>query len=224
MKIKRNKEIRKTLRFYKTCFNHHEPYRILIDLSFIEAALQGRIKIKDQLPVMLCGKVNLMTTDCVLKEIKAGGSKMRGPDIVAQPFFAFHCGCPEGTTSAECFLRYVGQTNEKLACIASQDRKLQSQMRRVGGVPILFIHNQVPCLEPPSEESKSIANMKEREGRGIQAWEKGSKDDTDEATPIKKKKKNPNPLSVKKKIVKVPEQSAGGKRTRRKKRTRSESE
>lgn len=40
MKITRNKKSHKTLMFFTTHFNYHEPYQVLIDATFCQAALK----------------------------------------------------------------------------------------------------------------------------------------------------------------------------------------
>ena len=226
MKIKRNKEIRKTLRFYKTCFALREPYHVLIDLSFIEAALQGKIMIKDQLPVMLGARVTPMVTDCILREIAKGGSKMSGPDAVAKSFYRVRCGHAKSTVPCECLKLQVGATNEKRMFVATQDRALQNELGKVGGVPILFISGHVPMLEPPSETSKSKAAQKEDRVIRVQDWERkslGIEEIEEKSEKPKKTKKNPNPLSVQKKIMKPVAISSATdtKRTRRKKKVKA---
>ena len=40
MKITRNKKSHKTLMFFATHFNYHEPYQVLVDATFCQAALK----------------------------------------------------------------------------------------------------------------------------------------------------------------------------------------
>lgn len=62
MKIKRQKQAKKTLSFYKYNFNFREPFQILIDGTFCQAALKNKIQIKEQLPKYLMGEIQLCTT------------------------------------------------------------------------------------------------------------------------------------------------------------------
>lgn len=62
MKIKRQKQAKKTISFYKHCFNLREPFQVLIDGTFCQAALKNKIQIKEQLPKYLMGEVQLCTT------------------------------------------------------------------------------------------------------------------------------------------------------------------
>ena len=77
MKVKRYKHAKKVLSFYKTTFKIREPYQIIggyaavvetwrqtvitcvVDGTFCQAALKGKIQIKEQLPKYLGGRVQL---------------------------------------------------------------------------------------------------------------------------------------------------------------------
>lgn len=65
MKIKRQKQAKKTLSFYKYNFNFRQPFQILIDGTFCQAALKNKIQIKEQLPKYLMGEIQLCTTKWV---------------------------------------------------------------------------------------------------------------------------------------------------------------
>lgn len=62
MKIKRQKQAKKTISFYKFNFDFREPFQILIDGTFCQAALKNQIQIKEQMPKYLMGEVQLCTT------------------------------------------------------------------------------------------------------------------------------------------------------------------
>ena len=223
MRITRKKGIRKTLRFYKTCFNLRDPFRVLIDISYIEAALQGQIHVKDQLLKMLDDRVTPMVTDCVLKEIQNGGSRLHGHGIVAKAFYRVKCAHHPALPSSECLMNQVADSNSKGFMIATNDEALQHQARSQGGVPVLTIHGQVPILEGPSEQSKRIAKAHETTKATVPEWEKEIHGIVEPEEPVeakkKKKTKSPNPLSVLKRIVKVAPEPSEKKRTRRKKRS-----
>lgn len=65
MKIKRQKQAKKTISFYKYNFSFREPFQILIDGTFCQAALKNKIQIKEQMPKYLMGEVQLCTTKWV---------------------------------------------------------------------------------------------------------------------------------------------------------------
>ena len=73
MKVKRQKQVRKVLNFYKTNYGHQPPYNILVDGTFCKAALKFQINISEQLPKYLDAEVKLITTKCVMAECEALG-------------------------------------------------------------------------------------------------------------------------------------------------------
>lgn len=62
MKIRRQKQAKKTLSFYQHRFRLREPFQVLVDGTFCQAALKNKIQIKEQLPKYLMGEVQLCTT------------------------------------------------------------------------------------------------------------------------------------------------------------------
>jgi U3 small nucleolar RNA-associated protein 23 len=91
--------------------------------------------------------------------------------------------------------------------IATQDRLLQDQLKKVPGVPIMYLHGKAPTLEPPSQKSRDFAldlrnkvTMTEIQEETIETLKKRSGLQTDVPVQPKKKhkKKGPNPLSCKK--------------------------
>ena len=164
-----------------------------------------------------------MVTDCVLKEIQNGGSRLHGHGIVAKAFYRVKCAHHPSLPSGECLMSQVSDSNSKGFMIATNDEALQHQARSQGGVPVLTIHGQVPILEGPSEQSKRIAKSKETTKATVPEWEKEIHGIEEpevqlETTKKKKKLKSPNPLSVRKKVIKSVPEPTEKKRTRRKKR------
>lgn len=62
MKITRLKHVKKNLGFYRNNFSFREPYQVLLDGTFCQAALKNQIQIKEQLPKYLMGEVQLCST------------------------------------------------------------------------------------------------------------------------------------------------------------------
>ena len=73
MGIKRQKQVRKSLAFYKKNFGYSPPYYVLVDGTFCRAALKQKINIREQLPKYLEAEVNICTTQCILDECEAFG-------------------------------------------------------------------------------------------------------------------------------------------------------
>ncbi|TRZ01701.1 hypothetical protein DNTS_003587 [Danionella cerebrum] len=236
MKIKRQKHAKKTIIFYKYNFYFREPFQILIDGTFCQAALKNKIQIKEQLPKYLMGDVQLCTTSCALKELETLSKDLYGAKLILQRFQTRKCNHMKDPISASaCFLSMVEETNPHHYFIATQDQELTTALRKIPGIPLLYIILNTMVLDKVSEqtlkhveavqlgqivnihEKKSLQSLKEKEGIGK---------DVDERRGRKRKRKsgNPNPLSClkKKKKPKPPQpkksEEAKKKRSRHRKR------
>ncbi|KAF7458826.1 rRNA-processing protein UTP23 [Cryptosporidium felis] len=99
MKIGRKKQIKRIMKYYKINYGFEEPYRLLIDGTFIMAALKNKIHIKEQFPKILGGKTTPIVTDCIFKEIEmlnrldeSGRADFSGAKLVARGYFRHKCG------------------------------------------------------------------------------------------------------------------------------------
>ncbi|XP_045761587.1 rRNA-processing protein UTP23 homolog isoform X1 [Maniola jurtina] len=213
MKITRYKKVQKYLKFYYNNFGFHQPYQVLIDGTFCFSAFKEHIAIREQLTKYLNGNVKLLTTRCIIKETEKIAKKTHGALTILKQFGIHECDHKEPVSGSQCILSMVGKKNDKHYILATQDRDLQEKMRLKPGVPLLYLHNKSPTLEKPSPASyskagqtleanpfmfisqtqnESLKNMKKT--LGVEEKEEVSK------VVIKKKKlKNPNPLSCKKK-------------------------
>ncbi|CAN9493001.1 unnamed protein product [Ophioblennius macclurei] len=210
MKIKRQKQAKKTLSFYKYNFRFREPYQILVDGTFCHVALKNKIQIKEQMPKYLMGEVQLCTTSCCLKELQTLGSQLYGAKIILQKFQVRRCSHLKTPVSAsECLLSLLEDANPHHYFVATQDHTLTGALKAVPGVPLFYIVLNTIVLDKPSPASldhvnavqlgqlvspaqqRSICSLKEE--RGIVGTP---------PTPQRKRKRkqsNPNPLSCLKK-------------------------
>ncbi|KAI1901567.1 hypothetical protein AGOR_G00035740 [Albula goreensis] len=229
MKIKRQKHAKKTISFYKYNFNFREPFQILLDGTFCQAALKNKIQIKEQMPKYLMGEVQLCTTNCVLKELESLGKELYGAKIILQRFQIRNCSHFKNPVPAsQCLLSMLDSSNPHHYFIASQDQELTTSVKKVPGVPLLYIILNTIVLDKPSlrsvahvqavqtgelvtpEQQHSISKLKEEQGIARNLAEKRGKK-------RKRKVKNPNPLSCLKKKktgVPTPKNSDGEKKKR----------
>ncbi|KAG7256409.1 hypothetical protein CRUP_021419, partial [Coryphaenoides rupestris] len=91
MKLKRQKQAKKTLSFYKFNFGFRTPHQVLVDGTFCGAALRHQILLKEQAPKYLMGAVQLCTTSCVLKELESLGKELYGAKVILQRFQVRSC-------------------------------------------------------------------------------------------------------------------------------------
>ncbi|NXV10756.1 UTP23 protein, partial [Cepphus grylle] len=234
MKLKRQKHAKKNMGFYKNNFHVQEPFQVLLDGTFCQAALRNKIQIREQLPGYLGGATQLCTTRCVLKELESLGKALYGAKLIAQRFEVRNCSHHKDPVSGSvCLLSMIEEGNPHHFFIATQDQDLANKVKKKAGVPLLFIIQNTMVLDKPSPKSlafvqklqmnelvpehqkQSIVQLKEKEGLAKQEGEKRRK---------RKRAGGPNPLSClkkkKKKTQEGQEPSAEKKKRRKRKRNR----
>ncbi|NXN26161.1 UTP23 protein, partial [Nycticryphes semicollaris] len=237
MKLKRQKHAKKNMGFYKHNFHFREPFQVLLDGTFCQAALRNKIQIREQLPGYLGGATQLCTTRCVLKELESLGKALYGAKLIAQRFQLRSCSHHKDPVSGSaCLLSMIEEGNSHHFFIATQDQELANKVKKKAGVPLLFIIQNTMVLDKPSPKSlafvqklqmnelvpehqkQSIVQLKEKEGLAKQEGEKRRK---------RKRAGGPNPLSClkkKKKTQEGQEPSAEKKKRRKRKRNRVKAE
>lgn len=188
---------------FKNSFGIFEPYQILVDGTFCQAALQTKINIKEQLPKYLDGSVQLLTTKCVIEEGTALGPQLAGAVLIAKRFQLRKCGHHKGAVpAAECIMNMIGTENKNGFFVASQDRTLRSLLQKIPGVPLLFINHNSILLEKPSRASYQASHQVQISRLQPSAHEKETLDQLNDTTtdvqPRRKRKRpgGPNPLSM----------------------------
>ncbi|XP_074057432.1 rRNA-processing protein UTP23 homolog [Macrotis lagotis] len=229
MKITRQKHAKKYLGFFRNNFGVREPYQLLLDGTFCQAALRGRIQLREQLPRYLMGETQLCTTRCVLKELESLGKELYGAKLIAQRCQVRSCShFKDAISGAECLLSMIEDGNPHHFFVATQDQNLSLQVKKNPGVPLLFIIQNTVVLDKPS--TKTVAFVKATEsGHLVSVHQKQSIKKLKEEqglvkTPEQKKKRKrkgvsgPNPLSCLKKKKKVQDstQSSAPEKKKRK--------
>mmetsp|Transcript_21153 Transcript_21153/g.46639 ORF Transcript_21153/g.46639 Transcript_21153/m.46639 type:complete len:301 (-) Transcript_21153:130-1032(-) len=205
MRVKRNKNHRRILRFYRLAHGVSEPYRVLVDGTFLTHALQHRIHVKEQLAKMLDGRTTPMVTNCVCAELRALGDRASGASIIAKGYYRLKCSHEKPIGASACILEQIGKQNERKLLVATSDRDLVTGLREIPGVPLLRLNGQVPLLEEPSAASRASAAEIEAKKLKAAEWERSKlpelrqKEAQAAARALKVKKrrgpKAPNPLS-----------------------------
>ncbi|XP_071594341.1 rRNA-processing protein UTP23 homolog [Heliangelus exortis] len=237
MGLRRQKHAKKNMGFYKHNFHFREPFQVLLDGTFCQAALRNKIQIREQLPGYLGGATELCTTRCVLKELESLGKALYGAKLIAQRFQVRSCSHHKDPVSGlTCLLSLIEEGNPHHYFIATQDQDLANKVKKKAGVPLLFIIQNTMVLDKPSPKSlafvqklqtndlvpehqkQSIVQLKEKEGLAKQEGGKRRK---------RKRAGGPNPLSClkkKKKTQEGQEPSAEKKKRRKRKRNRIKAE
>ncbi|KAK5854863.1 hypothetical protein PBY51_005018 [Eleginops maclovinus] len=154
MGLKRQKVAKKTISFYKYNFSFREPFQILIDGTFCQLALKNKIQIKEQMPKYLMGEVQLCTTNCALKELETLGKELYGARIILQKFQSRRCAhLKDPVPASECLLSMLGETNPHNYFIATQDHTVTAGVKKIPGVPLLYIILNTIVLDKPCQAS-----------------------------------------------------------------------
>lgn len=153
-----------------------------------------------------------MVTECTLQDLKAKGPDFTSAFILAKKFETCRCKHKEPISSYECIRSLIGEDNPKHYCVATQNPKLKDRMRKIPGVPILYVKQNTLGLEPMTTKSKQVMNQHEQQK--TQPLDKETarlkrsllgQEQVEEKPAFKKRKvKGVNPLAMKKKKKNVP--------------------
>ncbi|CAM6118063.1 unnamed protein product [Calypogeia fissa] len=164
MRVKRQKQVRRHVRFYKTCCGFREPFRVLCDGNFVHAVLAARVgSLQDALPALLGGSAKALVTRCVIAELKKLGEPFSGTVLAARRLDIAKCDHDPLLPAVDCMEAMVGTTNPDHYYVATQDIELRRKLRKVAGGAIIFLQNTGLILEPPSAVQISYARLSEGE-------------------------------------------------------------
>ncbi|KAL3677489.1 hypothetical protein R1sor_027437 [Riccia sorocarpa] len=233
MRVKKQKQVRRHLRFYKTCCGFREPFKVLCDGNFVHAALGARMgALQDSLTRFLGATTKSFVTRCVIQELRKLGDDFSGTVLAARRLNIAKCNHEPTVSAADCLEALLGKNNPEHFLTATQDAELRKKIRKVTGGGIIFIQNTGFIMEPPSSQQIAYArlseqqrlHMAEREQKIIEqraklkaeavnaAEDTPAKSDltTKEGQPVSKERikkrkrpKGPNPLSQMKKKEKT---------------------
>ncbi|XP_014675395.1 PREDICTED: rRNA-processing protein UTP23 homolog [Priapulus caudatus] len=210
MKLKRQKHAKRILSFYKTHFNIQAPFQVLLDGTFSQAALRGKININEQLPKYIGPGVKLATTSCVLQELESIGKAVYGALVILKQFPVLPCGHKDRKqplSANKCLQKMLGKDNPHKYFIATQDRTLTEHAASLPGTPLLFIYMNTVVLDKPSKHCHqvadelargSVAPAEEQKGTILQLKRSAGLEEPQSKLIRRKKIKGPNPLSCKK--------------------------
>ncbi|KAK4689516.1 U3 small nucleolar RNA-associated protein 24, partial [Tremellales sp. Uapishka_1] len=114
------------------------PYRVLVDTNFINFSIQNKVELVQGMMDCLMAKCIPTITDCVLAELEKLGPKYRlALRIAKDPRFE-RLGCDHsGTYADDCLVNRV--TAHKCYIVATCDRDLRRRLRKVPGVPLMYV-------------------------------------------------------------------------------------
>lgn len=206
MKLQRYRRVQRILKFYRINYGFHKPFRILVDGTFCNAALENHINLREQLPVYLGEEMKILTTPCVLDELRLMGPRFSGALKIAEQYIVEKCGHRTAISAANCICEIVRSATEQKFFIGTQDSGLTEKLRKIPGCPVMFIKYKTLLIEKPSDSSQSsVAAAIEHKlhGASVEVNKVKRKLLGDPVKPMEEvrrfKMKGPNPLSCKKK-------------------------
>jgi rRNA-processing protein FCF1 len=213
--------------------------------------VQSLLGYKSQTKITQC-------THNLLKEWQSKNSFYKGAWMIASNLHVVACGCKNANEvkkgKNERRRDREGQEWSTCSLIDDETKSLDSLIRRKfifctvsernkkslrqRSLPVMVLQGQVPIMEEPSRETLTKVKSKESSNRNVQEWEKKAlglqqpppKEALAKTTKKSTGKKQPNPLSVKKKVKKieiskpqVPAENTEKSRKRRRKKKTSDS-
>eukprot|EP00942_MAST-04A_sp_MAST-4A-sp1_P003021 g3021.t1 len=136
-KVKRVEQIPSAL-FFKYNTQLGPPYRIIVDTNFINFAIKNKLDLFQAMMDCLLAKCIPCITDCVIAELEKLGSKYRLALRIAKDERFTRLICThKGTYADDCLCERVRQ--HRCYIVATCDKDLRRRIRKVPGVPIMYI-------------------------------------------------------------------------------------
>jgi U3 small nucleolar RNA-associated protein 24 len=122
------------------------PFHILVDTNFINFSISNKMDIIQNMMDTLYAKCIPYITDCVMGELETLGKKYRlALRIVRDPRFERLACMHKGIYADDCLLQRV--TQHKAYIVATCDKELKSRIRKIPGVPMMYISNHRYTIE-----------------------------------------------------------------------------
>ncbi|XP_012521778.1 rRNA-processing protein FCF1 homolog [Monomorium pharaonis] len=122
------------------------PYHVLIDTNFINFSIKNKLDIIQNMMECLYAKCTPYITDCVMGELEKLGQKYRlALRIIKDPRFERLKCLHKGTYADDCLVNRV--TQHKCYIVATNDRDLKRRIRKIPGVPIMYISQHRYTIE-----------------------------------------------------------------------------
>ena len=122
------------------------PYRILIDTNFLNFSIKNKLDIFKNSMDCLLGKCIPCISDCVIAELEKLGHKSRlALRLSKDPRFERVICSHKGTYADDCIVNKV--TYSRVYIVATCDKDLKRRLRKIPGVPIMYIQNHKYTIE-----------------------------------------------------------------------------
>lgn len=214
MRQKRAKSYKKQMSVYTNTFKFRTPFQVIIDPEILITTNSQSFDILKGLARTIQSESKPMITQCCIELIY----QTKNQELIdfAKSFERRKCNHKEIINPSDCIelIVNINGENKHRYIIASQDLNLRKKLRKIPGIPLIYMNRSVMVMEPLSDASKkyneNIENLKLT--AGLNSKDAGKLDEIkniqekigengDDVKKSKKRKgpKEPNPLSVKKK-------------------------
>lgn len=170
MRAKRSKQYRKLMNQYGLTFNFREPYQILVDAEMVLDTHKLKMDLAPALSRTVHGKIKPMITQCSMRHLYADSTHNQSAITVAKEFERRRCNhhtLPEPLSTIDCWKDVIDPkgngVNKHRYVVASQNSEIRAWLRRIPGVPLIYVYRSVMLLEPMAESTESARNAEERE-------------------------------------------------------------
>merc|ERR1712118_193909 len=141
--------------FFKFNTNLRPPYRILVDTNFINMSIQMKLDIFKTAMECLLAKCIPCITDCVMGELEKMGTKYRlALRLAKDPRFERLTCQHKGTYADDCLCDRVMQ--HKCYIVATNDKDLKRRIRKIPGIPIMYVVRGKYQIERIPEQIGSV--------------------------------------------------------------------
>ncbi|KAI0913199.1 Fcf1-domain-containing protein [Ustulina deusta] len=218
-RAKRSKQYKRLMNQYEINFGFREPYQVLCDSQFLEAAIRSKMDIDHILKATLHGNTKLLITQCSMRWLYARKNESGIGAVIEfakERLERRRCGhhpsdYPEPLEELHCLHSVVdpsktGINKHRYVCAINDDEIRSSLRNGIQVVPLLYIRRSVLIMEPASsttvkarsrdEKAKFTAELKSSGGKRKRQQEdtddgdnNGTKEGADPNNPGKKKTK-----------------------------------
>ncbi|CAL5073105.1 unnamed protein product [Urochloa decumbens] len=164
MRVKKRAKNRKAVKFYSTCFGFREPYKVLIDGTFVHHLLTNRLlPADDALRDLLSASrtPSLFTSKCIVAELRRLGKSHAESFDNAQLLATTKCEHGKVVSAVNCVLSLIGDKNPEHFFVATQDADLREKLREIPGVPVIYGLKNSLFIEQPSVQQRKFAQLDE---------------------------------------------------------------
>jgi U3 small nucleolar RNA-associated protein 24 len=126
--------------FFEYNTNLVPPYEVLIDTSFLNFAIRQKIDLFEGLMNCLYAKATPIITDCVMAELEKHSRRFSlALKLVKDPRVKRVICTHSGNYGDDCIVRRC--TEHRIYIAATCDTDLRRRIRKIPGVPIMYVSN-----------------------------------------------------------------------------------